>query len=565
MSRSTMPVDMDDLDDQISQLRKPKWANLRGLVSCAETRLSKPNCISISCLGYGSSNIAYRLTFSDQSAVAATISKQDEEDFNPSAKQSEIATMFFVRDSGLYPDIPVPRVHAWDVTFTNPAGAPYVFMDYVVRKKLDKLTGNDILKGLDSMTNEEQMSVVKALASIQASLSKPVPFDQIGSLTRTKDGKFSVGPLYTSESSFGPFKSLNEYWRSMLRGHILHALEEWSAIETDCIDDPPFVWEYKPQDFSEQFQFLSALVPHFIPPPPYLRSVLHHPDFALHNILFDHEDPTKIVGVIDWGGAKILPLVLTAKFSYDLRSYADFPFGRSGHPDERWSTVPHDWASCGKPKLSSMIIYRGNTFKNMDTGIFARANVKRYYLRQYFSSCYAESLFDIHGDNDLARARLFTDAEYYLKFHEVISNGLMYWRLHDAWIKETYWRLRLAGHQNGDVVIGPNTYVKSVRARFCDLGVFEECFKADSSNGAAGITNETDEFSVSSVEGTFVAERNEHPTTEVEQSVDARYHDRFIFAYLIQTLYTIVRLSKDTVPPSSARFSNLLPYFFIAT
>ncbi|KAG5725773.1 hypothetical protein E4T56_gene6906, partial [Termitomyces sp. T112] len=106
-----------ELDEQISQLKKYKWVDLHGLVTCATLHLSTPEsdgprCVSISLL-------------------AASISCYDKDNFNPEAKRSEISTMSFVRESGLYPDVPVPKVLAFDLTFTNPACAPYVLMEVV--------------------------------------------------------------------------------------------------------------------------------------------------------------------------------------------------------------------------------------------------------------------------------------------------------------------------------------------------------------------------------------------------------------------------------------------------
>ncbi|KAJ8582362.1 hypothetical protein M405DRAFT_570589 [Rhizopogon salebrosus TDB-379] len=108
------------LEEQISTLCKSEWVNLSALVDCATARLSKPACQSIQFLGRGSYNTVYKLDFADGTEIAAGVSVDHDEGFNPQAKLSEIATMQFVRTSGLYPDIVVPQVYAWDVTFTNP-------------------------------------------------------------------------------------------------------------------------------------------------------------------------------------------------------------------------------------------------------------------------------------------------------------------------------------------------------------------------------------------------------------------------------------------------------------
>lgn len=129
-----------DLEEQLSTLDKEEWVNLAALVDCAKTRLSKPSCKSIQHLGRGTYNNVYRLVFTDDTEIAASVPVHDEEDFNPQAKLSEIATMQFVRTSGLYPDIVVPQVYAWDITFTNPVGAPYVLMDVIRGRNLNKLS-----------------------------------------------------------------------------------------------------------------------------------------------------------------------------------------------------------------------------------------------------------------------------------------------------------------------------------------------------------------------------------------------------------------------------------------
>ncbi|RDB17536.1 hypothetical protein Hypma_001243 [Hypsizygus marmoreus] len=457
------------LSEQITQLKKQKWVDLHGLISCAMTHLSTAGpCTSISLLGRGSYSHVYKLVFTDGNQIAASISNHDEEDFNPRAKCSEIETMRFVRDSGLYPDIPVPRVYAFDTTFNNPAGAPYVLMDVVQGQTLHHVSDdNNDLRGLDALPREQQLSIVRSLAKLKASLLKPVPFDTIGSITTTAQGDHVVGPLMTITQRClgGPFKSIEDLWRDRIEDSIIHALQEWSGEEKD--DDLTFYlsdFHCTPQTFSEIVQLLSALIPHFTIPPPYTTLCLHHPDLALRNIFFDD---TKITGVIDWGGAQILPLLLTARYPDDIMSTADEPFERPGHPDEDWHSVPNDWTSIGD-RSQFPVAFRGKESEPFDFAPRARAMVGRFYLRTYFSACIAETT------TDLSRATIFKDAPYYLKFHETVCGGWSAWVRHQAWIKETYWRLRLAGGQEGMLIIGPNVYKGSVQALVRDLGALEE-------------------------------------------------------------------------------------------
>ncbi|KAG5331649.1 hypothetical protein C0989_007735, partial [Termitomyces sp. Mn162] len=219
-----------ELDEQISQLKKYKWVDLHGLVTCATLHLSTPEsdgprCVSISLLGKGSFNTAYKLVFSNDTEVAASISCYDKDNFNPEAKRSEISTMSFVRESGLYPDVPVPKVLAFDLTFTNPACAPYVLMEVVpgVTVELEDNKPNDA--DATSKSHARELALVKALANLQASLSKPVPFDKIGSIATDTDGKYVVGPLMEMDQECwdGPFESIQDFWRLQLQEAMLFA------------------------------------------------------------------------------------------------------------------------------------------------------------------------------------------------------------------------------------------------------------------------------------------------------------------------------------------------------
>lgn len=114
---------------------------------------------------------------------------------------------------------------------------------------------------MDDMTPQDQISVAKCLAKIQASLSRALPFDQIEGLVQTEDCNFIVGEFFSSTAYRvgGPYRKLSQLWRMHIDRNVMHASPSASHS------------------------------PHFIPP-PYLCLVLHHPDLAFHNILFDSAD-----------------------------------------------------------------------------------------------------------------------------------------------------------------------------------------------------------------------------------------------------------------------------------
>lgn len=480
-----------DLKDQISELKKITWfpvrVDLQALIDCATDYLSdnesKPSCLSISLLGWGTYNRVYRLAFDNDIEIAASVSRSQQDDFNAQAKMSEIETMKFVRESGLYPDIHVPKVHAWDTTFNNPVGAPYVLMDVVPGETLRTIVDSNNLRGLDAMTPTQQLHVVKALAKLQASLCRPVPFSKLGSLVADPAGGApTVGPMMTLGGTClgGPYESAEELWRSLLEREMVTAVEEWSGLGDEDLSLMVGT-NLTPHTFAELYQLLSSLIPHFKIPASYNSLVLHHPDIALRNILFDMKtlssDHPIITGVLDWGGAQILPLMLSARYPEDLISNGGYPHT---HPrfslHEHWMTVPFDWTTIGDRQKWPKIYTAGGL---LDLEPKLTSVVRQFYLRSYFSACFGEQMHLLHGDRSLPHATVFADAQYYLKFHELFVGGAHSWSLHGRWIRETYWRLRNRESQTTDrerelLIIGPNIYRGSIEGVVTDLTISEE-------------------------------------------------------------------------------------------
>ncbi|KIJ36687.1 hypothetical protein M422DRAFT_260781 [Sphaerobolus stellatus SS14] len=164
------------------------------------------------------------------------------------------------------------------------------------------------------------------------------------------------------------------------------------------------------------------MIPYFTPPEAYTSLVFQHPDLAPRDVLFDENDFTKITGVVDWGGAQILPLILTAHFLGDLLSTGNDPGEHSDEP--------------------------------VDLSPIGATMIKRYYLRQYFGAFFSRHMTELHGNTDLSYAIVFKDATYYLKFHEVIMSGNDDWFLHEKWIRETFNRLKIVGTPAGKLLLG---------------------------------------------------------------------------------------------------------------
>ena len=184
----------------------------------------------------------------------------------------------------------------------------------------------------------------------------------------------------------------------------------------------------------------------------------------------------------------------SAHFPSDIMSDMEYPFlNTKCTRAEDWSIVPFDQTSLGDPSEYPPVrsSRKGRTVVLNFIPVM-KAMVRRYYLRQYFGACYADSVRNLYQDRDLARATLFADAPYYLKFHEVITSGWTGWVRHASWINETYWRLRVM-HKEGlghGLIIGPNIYHHPVDAPVCNLGFMEV---EDEEEGSSVIPEDTDD------------------------------------------------------------------------
>lgn len=485
--------------------------------------------------GRGSHNSLYRLTFSDLTECAASISNSPPQFFSQQIKLSEIATMQYLYSSPIY-NIPIPRVYSWDLNFSNPVGAPYVLREVSPGKNMAE-DGK-----FYRLSSQDKMKVIKELALVQAELSKPSEFDKIGSIYR-KDGKdgFYVGEIISAcvgedfagerGPSKGPYSSMPELWQSRLERETLLAIRNWSSLSSDSAiasQSPPSL--ANPQHFGEVLQLLSGLTNLFAPPKELATLCIHHSDLAIRNVLFD-EKTLKITGVIDWEFACVVPLVITGRFPNDLgwegNEFAH-SLGRLGDSGEVWNHHYYDWTSLEgvtpPPPLGTSSsptdagsAYEANQVEDYlmnhyttsmhgfsddsrvlmnepdipsppspplpapptsrtsqrDLDVRASRLVELFYLRKYYASCVASQ--------DFALTRLFIDSVAYIKFNELVMGGCEKWFSGVEWIREVFWRLEsLEGAQveslrRGKAVVKvPEIFSEKVDRGVVDLGNWED-------------------------------------------------------------------------------------------
>jgi len=263
--------------------------------------------------------------------------------------------MRYIYSSPLY-NIPIPRIYGWDLTFDNPVGAPYILRECV---KGTNLSTDGRFYGLSP---SKRMQVIKELAFVQAELSKPSEFKQLGYIYQREDNEdeFYVGKVAALPSGcpeedarrqpfLGPYDSLPELWEARIDRETLSAIGNWSQLPSDS-SLPPHLGppsKANPQEFGELLQLLAGLTNLFNPPAELSTLCIHHSDFALRNVLFD-EETMKISGVIDWEFASVMPLCITGRFPNDLgwegNEFAK-SMGKLGKEADMFNHHYYDWTS----------------------------------------------------------------------------------------------------------------------------------------------------------------------------------------------------------------------------
>lgn len=411
--------------------------------------------------------------------------------------------MRYLKSSPHY-NVPVPQVYAWNLTYDNPVGAPYILREAVPGVTISK-DGR-----FYNLPAHATIKVITELAKVQAELSKPCEFDKIGCLYEREDkpGEFYVGKMLSfptgseeedafREQYLGPFSSLRDMWDARIERETLSAISNWSALPSDSSIPsrlPPS--KANPQQFGELLQLLSGLTSLFTPPKELSGLCIHHSDLAIRNVLFDPVT-FKITGVIDWEFAMIMPLVITGRFPDDL-GWEGNEFARSlgklgsssssssssGSPTlggEIWDHHYYDWTSLNgvvpsamsPPPANTDYLTSTTTSSSRDSTLTPTSSTALEFLSSTSTTSSPPSpplppppTSETSTDELNARAsrliklfyyrkfyagrlaaadfkltRLFIDAVAYVKFNEVITGGSEKWFQASEWIKEVYWRL----------------------------------------------------------------------------------------------------------------------------
>lgn len=275
--------------------------DLQGLRSIASSLRDGMNCTISDKYTCGAYNLVYEIVFEDgiswiarlRSASPVQVISQEFVFESPTYKQhimeSEIVTMKYVR---MHTTIPVPEIYAFDTASNNPAKLPYILMECIhgwrTPPRLQELPNEVLAKVLDQLAN-----VLLQLSTLQ--------FPNIGYLQEDADNGIRIDAMLDRKGRrVGPFASALEYYR-------------WRADQPLNRSNDSLVDIQDARFHSYLYQLtLPFLMNGFRSNGPF---PLAHNDLGVHNALFD--DNWRLVGVIDWSGACVVP----------WESFAQFPGG----------------------------------------------------------------------------------------------------------------------------------------------------------------------------------------------------------------------------------------------
>ncbi|EPQ52147.1 hypothetical protein GLOTRDRAFT_140571 [Gloeophyllum trabeum ATCC 11539] len=214
----------------------------------------------------------------------------------PSKMKSEIATIKYVRE---HTNIPVPEVLLHDSDEDGSVGAEWMVMEYVNSLPLSQMWF--------SMSEDQRQGAVQGIAGVFHQLLG-LRFDKIGSLYENEEAKIHVGPMTFMPSNntrdtappnpakCGPFESIKQWLLALAAGDL--------NFESTNVDEPVEAERRAAviEDITSTTIFEDESLKEFC------AIVLEHVDLKVNNFLVDPEDPTKILGVIDWEGARTVPL-----------------------------------------------------------------------------------------------------------------------------------------------------------------------------------------------------------------------------------------------------------------
>lgn len=214
--------------------------------------------------------------------------------------RNEVAILDYIKR---HTTIPVPTVFAHDSSSDNELGFEWILMEKVPGKPL-----RDIWS---SLSDNSKVVITREIANYILQMRKNCVFDKIGGLYRDVNGEFTIGSIVTQfmfmgsrrqllSRNRGPYHHDSEFVRALIDMQIadIHLLQTMEAedpnFDEDLLEDGPRII----QVMKDMLSLVPVIFPRDELNEP-LRTILHHPDLSLNNIMID-SDTLQITGIIDW-------------------------------------------------------------------------------------------------------------------------------------------------------------------------------------------------------------------------------------------------------------------------
>ncbi|MCJ1224209.1 hypothetical protein MMC12_000853 [Toensbergia leucococca] len=322
------------------------------LARIATLTVSSTSCVEVQKLPEGNFNKTFLLTMNDGKQIVARVP-------NPNAGISHYTTASEAKDMC---GLPVPKVCAWSSRATeNTVGSEYIIME--------KVNGVELSQKWPKMSLHAKFELARAITSLDQAFVRNA-FTSIGSIY-SEFAIFAIGPITSRRFLTGGRGSID-----VDRGP-WHTTEDYITTiglrEKKCIEEldrhpqpegflggPGFYQptaEAKLSVLDDYFKVVKYLVP---PQPSVLAPTLWYGDLHLGNIFVDPQDPTQIVGIIDWQSAHVAPLFQQVHYP----SIVDFAGAKSAE-GLILPILPENYETLTPPEQESAeILHQSTTLSN---------------------------------------------------------------------------------------------------------------------------------------------------------------------------------------------------------
>ncbi|KAJ3837254.1 hypothetical protein EV361DRAFT_913803 [Lentinula raphanica] len=286
---------------------------------------------------------------------------------SPLKMPSEVATIRYLRG---HTTIPIPEIYGYDNDEDHRVGGAWLVMEYVEGQNVDEIW--------HTLTRAQREQLALSFADVWSQLMQQT-FVQIGSLYEPFKERFVVGPMTflpsrnhyaiapPERNRCGPFNTVKEWLEACARQDLAYRLsltpqpEASSRIDTvlNLIRGANELQLCTNRDES--------------------RFSIEHVDYSTHNILVSTVDPTKIIAVLDWEGARIVPMwAMNPAFRWPHDSDdIENRHLRALMRDRIGSRVPGWSSAIGEECRPLRVLYMKATLSDRDPNL---ANTNGYHL-----------------------------------------------------------------------------------------------------------------------------------------------------------------------------------------